>query len=107
MVTIQDCGNAALVVNGSKVEATNLNTHGNAWGAVNVDIGAALSEATASFELKSGTLEETAKIWTEKDVSNDSETNTSPVTITVPNDWKAKEMKSYDGKTYYADKALL
>ena len=41
-VTIQNCGNAAVQVNSSKVEATNLNTEGNVWGAINVDKGASL-----------------------------------------------------------------
>ena len=94
-VTIQNCGNAAVQVNGSKVEATNLTTEGNAWGAVNVDKGTAVTNK-AEFNLESGDLREPNKIWTELK-SSSGDTN---VTITVPDGWAAA-MPSYDGKTYY------
>ena len=75
-VTINDCGNAAVQVNGSPVEATALKTSGNAWGSVNVDVGS--SNTPASFNLVSGDLGEEYKIWSE---------NSSNSTITVPSDW--------------------
>ena len=99
-VTIQNCGNAAVQVNSSKVEATNLNTEGNVWGAINVDKGASL-DTSPSFTLNSGTLKEPTKIWTELANSSDNDDNSSKI-ISVPETWK--EMKSdFDGKTYYAN----
>ena len=99
-VTIQNCGNAAVQVNSSKVEATNLNTEGNVWGAVNVDKGASLDNSP-SFTLNSGTLKEPTKIWTELANSSDNGDTSSKI-ISVPETWE--EMKSdFDGKTYYAD----
>ena len=76
-VTIMNCGNAAVQVNGSVVKAINLKTSGNAWGAVNVDKGSGVTEQ-ASFNLVSGDLREEYKIWSE---------NSSNSTITVPSDW--------------------
>ena len=58
-VTIKDCGNAGLVVNGSEVTAKGLKTDGNKWGAVNVD------KEGAKFHLNSGTLAEEVQIWSE------------------------------------------
>lgn len=94
-VTIKNCGNAAVQVNGSTVTATDLITEGNAWGAVNVDKGTAVTNS-ASFNLTSGDLREPNKIWTELKNEDD----TTNVTITVPQAW-ASAMPSYDGKTYY------
>ena len=103
-VTIQNCGNAAIQVNGAHVTATNLNTSGNAWGAVNVDQGTNVTVAP-SFTLESGTLSESNKIWTEMATSASGDT-TSVATITVPDSW-ATAMKSYNGMTYYADTAAV
>ena len=75
-VTINDCGNAAVQVNGSSVEATALKTSGNAWGSVNVDVGS--SNTPASFNLVSGDLGEEYKIWSEKN---------SGSTIGIPSGW--------------------
>ena len=58
-VTIENCGNAGLVVANSVVTADGLITRGNAWGAVNVDRG------TPSFTMTNGKLEENIQIWTE------------------------------------------
>lgn len=58
-VTLQNSKNAGLVVNASTVTATNLNTSGNSWGAVNVD------KSGAKFTLTSGTLSEANQIWSE------------------------------------------
>ena len=58
-VTIENCGNAGLVVINSVVTAAGLATRGNAWGAVNVDKG------VPSFTMTSGRLEEDVQIWTE------------------------------------------
>ena len=75
-VNIMNCGNAAVQVNGSVVEATALVTSGNVWGAVNVDKGSA--STSASFTLNSGDLGEEYKVWSEKDSNS---------TITVPSGW--------------------
>ena len=73
-VTIKDCGEAGMIVNGSEVTATNLTTSGNAWGAVNVDRGSGVT-TSAEFVLVSGNLTENTKIWSENDSNS---------TITVP-----------------------
>ena len=75
-VTIMNCGNAAVQVNGSVVKAINLKTSGNAWGSVNVDVGS--SNTPASFNLVSGDLGEEYKIWSEKN---------SGSTIGIPSGW--------------------
>ena len=75
-VTIMNCGNAAVQVNGSVVKAINLKTSGNAWGSVNVDVGS--SNTPASFNLVSGDLGEEYKIWSEK---------SSGSTIGIPSGW--------------------
>ena len=76
-VTIKNCGNAAVQVNGSTVTATDLTTEGNVWGAINVDKGQNVQNA-ASFNLKSGKLGEDVKIWTEL---------TEGDVVTVPDSW--------------------
>lgn len=77
-VTIQNCGNAAVQVNGSKVIATGLTTSGNAWGGVNVDQGTSVTTA-ASFTLDAtSSIAEPVKVWTEL---------TSQENITVPGSW--------------------
>ena len=58
-VTIENCGNAGLVVANSVVTAAGLATRGNAWGAVNVDLG------VPSFTMTDSRLEEDVQIWTE------------------------------------------
>lgn len=58
-VTIENCGNAGLVVANSVVTAAGLTTRGNAWGAVNVDLG------VPSFTMTDSRLEEDVQIWTE------------------------------------------
>ena len=85
-VTINNCGNAGMIVNGSLVKATNLTTSGNAWGAVNVDKGSNVT-TDATFELVSGNLTENTKIWSEK---------TSNSTITVPETWAKVNGSSVD-----------
>ena len=102
-VTIKNCANAALLVNGSTVEAKELNTEGNAWGAVNVDKGKNLQNAP-SFKLESGNLQESAKIWTE--IENGEGESGTKVTISVPDGWTGA-MPSYDNKTYYVDQASV
>ena len=79
-VTIKNSKGAGLTVNGSAVTATNLTTSGNAWGAVNVDIGSDVA-ASSSFTL-SGTnyISDTTHIWS--DGANVTETNTVTVTAT-------------------------
>ena len=58
-VTIENSGNAGLVVANSVVTAASLSTRGNAWGAVNVDLG------VPSFTMTDSRLEEDVQIWTE------------------------------------------
>lgn len=58
-VTIENCGTAGLVVVNSVVAAAGLATRGNAWGAVNVDLG------VPSFTMTDSRLEEDVQIWTE------------------------------------------
>ena len=76
-VTIEGCGNAGMIVNGSTVTATKLNTSDNAWGGVNVDQGSGVT-SPANFNLTSGNIEEYPKIWSE---------NESKGNITYPSDW--------------------
>ena len=68
-VTIQNCAEAGLLVNGSKVMATGLTTSGNGWGAVNVD------KAGAALELNDANLSENVQVWTEStpEITIDSE----------------------------------
>jgi len=89
-VTIQNCGQAAVIVNGSTVTATGLKTGGNAWGGVNVDKGQNV-ETPAAFTLVSGELQEPAKVWTDQD-SDD-------ITVTVPENWLSEKRES---QTFYA-----
>ena len=85
-VTIENCGEAGMIVNGSKVAATNLTTSGNAWGAVNVDKGSNVTTA-ATFKLVSGNLTENTKIWSENDSASE---------ITVPETWAKVNGSSVD-----------
>ena len=96
-VTIRNCGNAAVQINGATVIAENLVTSGNAWGGVNVDKGSI--NKTPSFTLKgeNNNLTEPTKIWTELDQS----ATGAPQIINVPKTWK-KMTSTIDGKTYYA-----
>ena len=95
-VNIQNCGNAAVQINGATVIAENLTTSGNAWGGVNVDDGS--TDRTPSFTLRgeNNNLTEPTKIWTELDQTETGNKNV----ITVPTGWAT--MTSVDGKTYYA-----
>ncbi len=63
-VTLKNSRGAGLTVNGSTAAATNLNTSGNAWGAVNVDPGSGVNTPSV-FTLVSGALAETKKIWSD------------------------------------------
>ena len=64
-VTIKNCGTAGMVINGAKVTATNINTEGNPWGAINVD-----KSSGSELDLTGGTFKENVQIWTESDGSN-------------------------------------
>ena len=75
-VTVENSKGAALTVNGSTIVSTNLNTSGNAWGAVNVDPGVGVTTPSV-FTFNSGTLGEARQIWS--DGSN--VTNTATVTV--------------------------
>ena len=66
-VTIKNSKGAGLTVNGSTIAANNLNTSGNAWGAVNVDPGSGVKTPSV-FELTgNGTLSEEKQIWSDGD----------------------------------------
>lgn len=75
-VIINDGTGAGLTVNGSTIIATDLNTSGNSWGAVNVDPGSGVTDPTV-FTLNSGTLAEDNQIW------SDGANVTSTATVTV------------------------
>lgn len=75
-VTIMSANNAALIVNGSTVEATNFTTTGSGWGAVNIDPGSGVT-APSAFTLVSGTLNENTQVW------SDGKYVTGPATVTV------------------------
>lgn len=64
-VTIKNCGTAGMVIKGAKVTATNINTEGNPWGAINVD-----KSNGSTLDLTGGTFKENVQIWTESDGSN-------------------------------------
>lgn len=88
-VTVNNCGKTAVTLNNSVVDATNLNTSGNVWGAVNVD------DENSMFTLHSGTLAEPNQIWTEVTTGSGSE---GPGNISLPDDWKYVLMnKAGDG----------
>jgi len=63
-VSILNFGGAGIIVNGSTVTATNLNTSNNIWGAVNVDPGNGVTTASV-FTLNSGNLAEDNQIWSD------------------------------------------
>lgn len=63
-VTISNNGHAGVIVNGSDVTATNLNTSNNVWGAVNVDPGSVVITPSV-FTLNSGNLSESTQIWSD------------------------------------------
>ena len=96
-VNIQNCGNAAVQINGATVIAENLTTSGNAWGGVNVDDGS--TDRTPSFTLRgeNNNLTEPTKIWTELTPSEAG----GNIIINVPQDWETMT-STIDGKTYYA-----
>ncbi|WP_458863295.1 S-layer homology domain-containing protein [Acidaminobacterium chupaoyuni] len=103
-VTLQNSRTAGMVImNGAHVEATNLLTSGNAWGAVNVDNNSGYGTSTpkTSFTLNSGIMDESVKVWTEKPAD---------VSITMPTGYSAfvGVGTNLKGFTYYtSDVATL
>lgn len=81
-VTIVNSRGAGLTVNGSTVTATGLTTSGSAWGAINVDPGSGVMTPSV-FNLVSGTLGETNKIWSDGARISD----TATVSVTAPSDY--------------------
>ena len=78
-VTIKNCGNAAVQVNGSTVTAAGLVTENNAWGGVNVDQGSGVTTAVSFTLDETSSITEPLKVWTEKkDAEN---------VIHVPESW--------------------
>lgn len=63
-VTLMQSEGAGLTVNGATVEAYNLVTEYNAWGAVNVDKGSGVTAET-KFIFNSGDLKESKQIWSD------------------------------------------
>lgn len=63
-VTASHNGKSGVVVNGSDVTATNLNTIANAWNGVNVDPGLHVTTPSV-FTLTSGNLGEAVQIWSD------------------------------------------
>jgi len=63
-VTIKNSKGAGLTIGGSTLMASDLNTNGNAWGAVNVDPGVDATLPSA-FTLTKGDLSENVKIWSD------------------------------------------
>lgn len=90
-VTIKNCGTAGMVINGAKVTATNINTEGNPWGAINVD-----KSSGSELDLTGGTFKENVQIWTESDGSNVSLDGVQLDKVTG----KGTILKSY---TYFTD----
>ena len=73
-VTIKNGKGAGLTVNGSTIKATNLNTSGNAWGAVNVDPGSGVT-VPSIFNLDgNGVLGENIQIWSDGEHVNSTAT---------------------------------
>lgn len=90
-VTIKNCGTAGMVINGAKVTATNINTEGNPWGAINVD-----KSTGSTLDLTGGTFKENVQIWTESDGSNVSLNGVQLDEVTG----KGTNLKGY---TYFTD----
>lgn len=63
-VTVKNNGRSGIIVNGSSVTASDLNTTGNSWNSVNVDPGSGVT-TPSEFTLNSGTLEEKYQIWSD------------------------------------------
>lgn len=99
-VTIQNCGNAALQVNSATVNAENLKTSGNSWGAVNVDKASNNPDDTPAFTLSGDDcdLQEPNKVWTE--IEDDL---TDVIVDNTGNDVLGTPMTDSNGTTYYGD----
>lgn len=75
-VTVSNFGGSGIVVGGSEVTATNLNTSGNKWNSVNVDPGSGVTVPSV-FTLTSGNLADKNQIW------SDGKNVTPTATVTV------------------------
>ena len=88
-VTIQNCKNAGVIVNGATVTADKLSTNNNGWGSVNVD------GANSAFTATNSDFQDNVQIYTE---------TPSDVTITVdgldPVTGQGEKLKGY---TYFTD----
>lgn len=88
-VTIQNCKNAGVIVNGATVTADKLSTNNNGWGSVNVD------GASSAFTATNSDFQDNVQIYTE---------TPSDVTITVdgldPVTGQGEKLKGY---TYFTD----
>lgn len=78
-VIVSNFGGAAVIVNGSTVTATSLNTNNNIWGAVNVDPGSGVTTPSVFTLSGSGVLAEGTQIWSD----GDNVTETATVTVTA------------------------
>lgn len=88
-VTIQNCKNAGVIVNGATVTANKLSTNNNDWGSVNVD------GASSAFTATNSDFQDNVQIYTETPLD---------VTITVdgldPVTGQGAKLKGY---TYFTD----
>ena len=81
-VTIKNFGGSGVVVNGSDVTATNLNTSGDGWNSVNVDPGAGVTVPSV-FTLNSGNLGDNYQIWSDGKYV----TSSATVVVNLPTDY--------------------
>ncbi len=98
-VTVKNSRNAAMIVNGSTVTATNFNTTGNSWGAVNVDPGSGVATPSV-FTLVSGTLSEAGQIWSDGSHVEEA-APTATVTVNAPAGYQAYQPDSSDANTRF------
>lgn len=88
-VTIQNCKNAGVIVNGATVTADKLSTNNNGWGSVNVD------GASSAFTATNSDFQDNVQIYTE---------TPSDVTITVDGlDRVTGQGANLKGYTYFTD----
>ena len=90
-VTITNSKGAGLTVNGSTIDAKNLNTSNNSWGAVNVDPGDGVTIPSKFVLTGNGALSEEKQIWSDGD----------NVKASAPNATVTVSAIGYDGYRIY------
>ncbi|MFA6416889.1 MAG: hypothetical protein WCW61_01705 [Patescibacteria group bacterium] len=102
-VTISNNTNgAAMIVNGSSVTASNFNTSGNAWGAVNVDPGSGVTVPSGFTLTGANNLSENTQVWS--DGAHVSETAT--VAVSVGDEYVKYTVAGYNNYYIWANKAM-